>query len=314
MRDDLNAEQQALLATLRIAQSNVQRQQIFERLLVWPPAQVRAIVAELKMLGTPVRDMVRASGTVRFLLKGKVQAYREVQPDASVRLFSSTEQKIANKTLLVVFTGAHKRPMLPHCVFLQALSSAEFDVAMLTDPDNLHFSAGLNGGADTLPGVVAHLAGTLNSAAYRRVITLGTSSGGFPALRAGILMRAERAVSIGGRPIWWPERLRRNSDLPSPFDMLCACCPETQTRLICVYAGQNEQDRVAAHRLSSIVPVERIDMAHAVQHNLLHRAMLHDRLPQFLDTALNGDPARLPHIHRSPRAAVEAALQRIFPS
>lgn len=312
MPDAWTTESRALIETLRTTESAAQRRQIFERLLEWSPTHVRGMLPELTGLGASVQELVQRSDTVRFLNKGRAEAYEESRPEPFLRLFSDPHIPKAGKTLLVVFTGALRRPMLPHCTFLQALPSADFDVAILTDPDNLHYAAGLKPGAGTLLEVVRTISVALSSADYRRIVALGTSSGGFPALRAGILMGAERAVSIGGRPMWWPERLRRQTRPPVPFDLLCACCANTNTLLFCVHAGQNQQDRVAAQQLAEIMPVELVDLARADQHNLLYRALRQERLPRFLDLALNGDPATLPRLHRSVRATIAFGLKQVF--
>ena len=88
-------------------------------------------------------------------------------------------------------------------------------------------------------------------------------------MRAGRLLRARRAISIGGRYVWHPGRLTRNETPVHAFDLLCACASPSPTELVVVYARGNEVDKKAFDLLKKAFPectavpidIERHDVA-----------------------------------------------------
>ena len=57
---------------------------------------------------------------------------------------------------------------------------------------------GIEGVADDFPGLTRRIEAQLHTHRYRRVVTLGTSAGGFFAIWAAVLIAAQRGISVGG--------------------------------------------------------------------------------------------------------------------
>lgn len=210
----------------------------------------------------------------------------------SVDFFSDRVSPSADKTALICFTGSARRMMLPAATFLQALPASRFDVVMLKDEQRLHYQAGVEGYAETLAELVQRLAKDLDTGSYRRVVTMGTSMGGFPALRAGILMQADRALSLGGREMWHVGRLGRLDDYPScvAFDALCPCAPPSP-ELACVFTSSFHADRRSAEIAAALRPVTFVESNLGTGHDVLFVRWKRGQLRHFLDYLISGDLA-----------------------
>lgn len=208
----------------------------------------------------------------------------------SVDFFSDRVTPSSDKTALICFTGSARRMMLPAATFLQALPAVRFDVVMLKDEQRLHYQAGIDGYADTLAGLMQRLATDLGAGSYRRIVTMGASMGGFPALRAGILMQADRAISLGGREMWHIGRLGRIDSYPSfvAFDALCPCAPPAP-ELVCVFTRTFAADRRSAEIAATLRPVTFVESDLGTGHDVLFVRWKIGQLPQFLDHLIAGD-------------------------
>jgi hypothetical protein len=258
------------------------------------------VLAELENRGTPlefaaaIRQAERRDPAVSKLLAATTIAaqlktqrprlYRRTEFAEHALFFRNPWWPTRAKSLLVVFCGLQLRVMLPTVTLLQTLASRHFDIVVLADPRTLYFERGLAGYADSLPGIARRIAGDLRPHRYRRTVTFGVSTGGFPALRAGILLGAERAVSIGGIFGWGimaPASGRADDSLPA-FDLLCECRPESQTDIVAVFNRGNVRDRTHVARLATILPVRQIAMEGTAKHNVLWPLYKAGRLRSFL--------------------------------
>jgi hypothetical protein len=208
------------------------------------------------------------------------QAYLRQIISPDVELFLDPLIPPAQKTLLIGCTGGAGRLMMPIPSVLQYLPSSAYDVVILKDRSGQLFDAGIAGYADGLTELAGRLAADLRPGSYRRCVTYGTSSGGFAALRLGLLLRAERAISIGGRFTWHVRRILDGRPV-SPFDMLCACIGPSPTRLICVYGARMEEDRRAAEALLRCVRGEAMPIRRVGGHNVIHELWKKGRLRRF---------------------------------
>lgn len=223
----------------------------------------------------------------RQLSRGPPEGYRRTAIIDDIALLSDPDHPRAGKTLLLGWTGRGFRIGLPIVSFAQLLPSRLYDIVVLRDPRRLGFAHGIADYADTLPAVAARLRADLEFDSYARVVTLGASSGGLPALRAALLLSAERGISFGGLFHWQiPELLSGTGTFEAPgYDILCACGPTSRSRLIGVYGEQNERDRRHADILASICRIERITVAtrsHTVLFELLKKGVARSFLRQVL--------------------------------
>jgi hypothetical protein len=126
------------------------------------------------------------------------QGYERRSISRHVIMYQSPERDARGKGLLVAFTGNARRLMMPVCVFLQHLDSRSWDVVVLKKCARNSYQLGLEGISADFPGLIEFIQTTFSSTQYRRVITFGTSGGGFAAILAARLMGAQRGISIGG--------------------------------------------------------------------------------------------------------------------
>ena len=183
--------------------------------------------------------------------------------------------------LLVVFSAPRARLGIPISYFLQALRDDVYDVLVLRDPNDEHYTRGVRGLGRFLETArrIEDFAGTRG---LQQIITYGVSLGGLPALRAGRLLKANRAISVGGRYPWHAGRLARAERLVEAFDLLCPCAPPSPTELIMVYARHDEVDKHAFDLTRKTFPEcigVPIDTA---RHNLVGYFYKADLLPRFL--------------------------------
>jgi hypothetical protein len=107
---------------------------------------------------------------------------------------------------------------------------------------------------------------------------------GFPALRYGLMWKADRAISIGGSFAWHPRRLLEEPGNALPaFDPLCACQANTSTALFCAYGARNSKDQEEASRLSSILPVNHIAVPGLSDHNIIKAQANNGSLSAFFN-------------------------------
>jgi len=157
------------------------------------------------------------------------------------------------KSLIVAFTAQGLRLGVPISFFLQMLRDDAFDAVVLRDPGQLHYTRGVRGLGGFLESM-ARIRKFAEANGFDQIITFGNSLGGLPALRAGRLLGARRAFSIGGRYPWHPGRLLRGETPVPAFDPLCACASRSPTQLVSVYARGNEIDANANARLKRTFP------------------------------------------------------------
>jgi hypothetical protein len=200
------------------------------------------------------------------------QRYERRSFSSQVILYQNPERNVREKGLLVAFSTEARRLMMPISVFLQYVDSRRWDVVILKKGAH-SWLLGLEGVSD-FRSVVEYVETTIASMQYRRVITLGTSVGGFAATWAAVLMGADRGISVCG----CPPRL-----LPSSIaDQLAPHGAD----LCFVYGRDSAKDHQSALALLGLFggrlrPVPEIDR-HGVLGQLLKRGQFADFLNETL--------------------------------
>lgn len=183
--------------------------------------------------------------------------------------------------LIVIFSAPRARLGIPISYVLQALRDDVNDIIWLHDPNELHYTQGIRGLRSILEIVrrIEHFAAARR---YQQIVTFGTSLGGLPALRAGRLLRATRAISVAGRYPWHPGRLARGERSVQAFDSLCPCASPSPTELVVVYPQRNEEDQSAFNLVRRTFP-ECIGVpVDTEKHNLMGYFYKANLLPVFL--------------------------------
>jgi len=186
------------------------------------------------------------------LLKTGYDPVEYIREDWSEDASYYTSQKSA-KGLIVVFSGMTGRVGVPVSYFLQMLRDDAFDVVLLRDPRQLHYTYGVRGLGGFLESM-RYIRKFADANGFEQVLTFGNSVAGLPALRGGRLLGARRAVSIGGRYPWHPARLLRGETPVGAFDTLCPCTSPSSTELVAVYSRGNKIDAHATDILRKTFP------------------------------------------------------------
>ena len=128
------------------------------------------------------------------------QRYRRQSLVPDIDIYSDASIPSGRKGLILGFSGAAGQLMIPTPVFLQYVASERYDVVVLRDRTKQGYAIGIPRYAHNLWDLAQKLTAEIGAATYRRVYPYGTSMGGFPALRCGLLLKTETAVS-GRRPV-----------------------------------------------------------------------------------------------------------------
>lgn len=204
----------------------------------------------------------------------------------------------ADKTLLVCFTGASGRPMLPLPVFLQHLDAQRTDLLLLRYPRGPGFRQGLRSLGDTLEASIDRLGVLMPTSDYRRVVALGTSGGGLPALLTATRLGFDAALCVGASH---PDDLRWQAALGERAGAVLSRYAGALTAapaLVLVCGCDHAVDKAATTAIAGLLPADLVEVDNPlgkVGHNPLMPLMKRGELRALLDASLfasSGAPTR----------------------
>lgn len=207
-----------------------------------------------------------------------VKRYKRIGLAPSANLYTA---ETGASALIVGFSGKKHRLMMPAAIMLQNTDDQRYDMLILSDPRKLHYDRGIEGFGDSLSAMARRIRSLANERGYRSLITYGTSMGGFPALRMGALLRADRAISCGGSPPFHPTRLLDDQGTISAFDVICDCHKPAETPFFVLYGDGFAEDVHAAVMISTITPRVRRVPIRCDGHNFAIRIHLKGRLSDY---------------------------------
>ena len=172
--------------------------------------------------------------------------------------------------------------MMPMPVFLQHFDSSRVDVAFVKDPKRKGFRKGIDGIAPNLDILIDELKNLLKTDEYQRVVTIGTSGGGLPAILTAVKLGLDTGMSVGpDAPIW----LTNGSKMAGELLLSYARQASTEPRLFLVYGNDNPKDKAKAEALAAVVSAQLIpvsDPSEPVGHNALYPLVEQGKLTEFL--------------------------------
>jgi hypothetical protein len=201
---------------------------------------------------------------------------RSVPPKSAIKRFRRTElvpnatfysAGTGASTLVVGFCGKRLRLLMSLPMMLQHTDDRRYDVLILSDPQRLHFDRGIEGFADSMPTLARRIEAIAGQYGHTSLVTYGTSMGGFPALRMGLLLGADRAISAGGRFPYHVKRLLDGSGAIGAFDLICQCRMPAATPCYALFSNGKEPDVQAATALAAIMPESRLGGIPGESHN-----------------------------------------------
>lgn len=259
-------------------------------------AAVRAPLTAAVIVGrraTLRRDLDRAIASADAPLLWRRTAVAE-QAD----LFHGSGAEASTKTLIVGFTSRSMRLTTPTFHVLCSLDPARHEVLMLRDPLRRHYRSGVPGIGDSVPAIARWLDRYAAERGFGRVVTLGTSAGGMPAVCTAILNG-------------WPLALACGADRPSSHPHLAPLVAECGRRLadggdtdvLLAYSGRNDRDAAGAAEIHALVPTARaLPDPRFEDHALLYQLHLAGELRRFLRTHLACGETLPDHFPQQPTA------------
>jgi hypothetical protein len=210
------------------------------------------------------------------------QGFRREILAENVVFYRNPSDDAAAKSLLVGFTGNARRLMMPIAIFLQCLDSRVWDVLLLRKGmEQKSYSDGVHGVADSFPTLIEYVQTAVCVEKYGRVVTYGTSGGGFSAILAAVLMRSARGISVcGASPSLPPEPW-----LASQLAVL-RTYPEGSPHLRYFYGANSPSDIEAALSLQSLFGGELHPVAGVDDHYALKPMLKAGEFPAFLNEVL----------------------------
>jgi len=200
-----------------------------------------------------------------------------------VSLYSTNDGSRNHKTLVIGIAGLHHRLMAPTSYILDCLNPALYDVIILRDFSGRAFAFGIPGLGGDFFEALSGLRALVDPRAYRNALSLGTSSGGLPAVMAAILLGLNRGISICGEDLgWFAARVKSQGGDDARYLTLLASRPQPYPELVLVCGEKKMDDAAAAVVLHNLVPSELWKVRNCAQHGILKWYMSRGTLPAFL--------------------------------
>jgi hypothetical protein len=229
------------------------------------------------------RNWLEKIGGLSPSLFDSPQAYSRRALSENVLFYQDPERAPATKTLLVGFAGDARRLMLPIAVFLQCLDARAWDLVLLRKgPQKRPFLKGVEGISRHLPSVLSYVNRLVAARRYRRIVTLGTSGGGFYAIVAAILLDGASGVSIGGAAPTSALGFRLRWQLA--YHRAVA---KREPAFKFVYSADHDVDRKAAMAMQAAFGGRLRPVVGVTEHNALAPLIARGELAEFLNEILS---------------------------
>jgi hypothetical protein len=286
-----NSRDDETLARLASSRGNLLRSEFTAFLDERTPLEVQALLPRLKQsLPQEARDFAAALPLMTMLGAEVAETFRHEPISPDVDFYHDPDIAVQQKSLVLTFAGSGRLLMMPTSLFLQHLPASRFDVVRLADPQNASYDLGIAGFEGPLPATMRALSAAVGASKYQRIYCYGTSMGGFPALKAGRLLGAERAIAIGGSFPWPMNRLLADpvANITS-FDALCCCAPSSRTKLVVAFSGGFGRDVMNAETIRHRLPVEFARFDNWRKHNVAFELVQSGQFDRFLSRVLDFD-------------------------
>ncbi|BBK34872.1 hypothetical protein STHU_55060 [Allostella humosa] len=260
------------------------------------PREFEAVAGEMGNGGPPpVTAWIERTRRAMLVSGLPTQPYARRSIAGQFWLYFHPDRGPAGRDLIIAFAGDAHRLMLPTPIFLQHCRAETFDLLLLRDPARSYYLKGVEGIADDFPGLLAAVDGLVDRARYRRVLALGCSGGGLPAIWTAIAMDLARGISIGGTSPTLTDdpRLATRGISFAPLETLIASRQGALPDMVVAFGADCANDRRKAEALATVLPV-RFDIVPGVdRHNLVAELLQRGELRAFLDRilAIDAPPA-----------------------
>ncbi len=236
-----------------------------------------------------IEDWARRSG------KNDVEPFSRRRLMPGIMAYDGPGQS-RDKTLLICMTGRSFRMMVPISILLQHLPAASFDVLVFRDPLKNGYRTGIRGLGSNLEELIGGIDRLIPHDRYQRVVTLGVSAGGLPALLVCMTLQFSKGIAISGNspddPRWQGYGGGLHRTLANLIEQ-----PGYDPNLLVMYGADHVADRESARRLAELLPAQLLevrsdaaglDIGHNVLYPILAQSRLGDFLERVVDSTLQG--------------------------
>jgi dienelactone hydrolase len=186
--------------------------------------------------------------------------------------------------------------MMPTQVFLQFVGERPVDVLKLEVPRGIGYIRGVAPISHDFPSTLDWLQSVIDDGGYDRVVTVGTSGGGLPALLAGSRLGVDAAFAAGPAAQMNAVEMASQLGAATVLDVLAAT-PE-RTAVTIAYGVLSLRDTESVEYLASALPTARIvpvaDADHACLFDLVQRRAFAPLVATALFGAGTPDPLAAP--------------------
>ena len=266
-----------------------------------------ALVASLPSARSPEQERQRAF---------RVAALRRLPEPSSllrpvVEIWENSADVVQSEpcgfpTTAIVFTGLAGRAFFPLSVFDMYLSELGMNAIYLRDDLRLLYCRGISSLGPDLAATLDGLRARLDALGTSRLVTIGSSAGGFGAINYGVELGAERIVGFSSPTDIRTEFLRAVGDARAlvltarlnrqfpPRELMCRERIEAAGytgRITLHYGADMPTDRAHAEQLAGLAGVSLRPEPGCDQHGLIPYLMAEGRLSRVLRNALLQDTA-----------------------
>lgn len=232
------------------------------------PHQLKRLYQRIAELCPPETTQVfrtKAPGWMLFQ-RGEPPRFQNTRLSSHARFFEAEGAARSAKVLLVLFSGRRGEAFMPISRLLARLPAQRFDVLRLRADQEGEYPCGVPGIGDSFFAVCEAL--RQRAAAYAGTVAIGTSLGGFSALRAAVLAGLPVGLSLAGRFTKFdPEATALDV---AAYDPLCPCTPRPACRILAYFSVQNEIDTLNAEMLRTMYPnAELFPVTDSEDHNVM---------------------------------------------
>lgn len=243
------------------------------------------------------------------------QAYERRRLGRYVSLYKNAGEARSERTLVVCFTGAAQRMMCPLPVFMQHIDAAAHDVVLIRYPKGKGYRHGLEGVADSFEAAVEWLSRILPCQNYSRVVAVGASGGGLPAVLTSLRLGFDAALTFGaGHPgdKRWSDALGYSGEV-----LVRRFFEQRQKKipLFLVHGADMPTDRQAAEALGRLLPASIIEVKGTnvpVGHNSLYPLLTAKKLRGFLRETILGPKRRMSQPGNGTKKALPDVVQQDY--
>jgi acyl-CoA synthetase (AMP-forming)/AMP-acid ligase II/acyl carrier protein len=204
--------------------------------------------------------------------------WKRVKISSHVDLFTNSVSDLKIKTLVVGFSSRGMRLTAPTYQVLSCFPS-DVDLLLIRDANRNHFKYGVPGIGDNPEEVAAWLKSYLKDNTYKKIVGLGTSSGGLMSVFMAIKQQWSNVLACGC------DRLETH---PHLSELLKKQSKQTfNTKIVCAYSAGNARDKEGSAQLKNLLPnIEVIADTRFKEHALLYELSLLGELNDFFASQL----------------------------